>query len=67
MSDVVYDDAKKEDFLRNEIPSKQLTAKKKRVHLDMRLSGDKQVSCEVCWSYKVGSIYELCAKTKLEK
>ena len=40
MSDVVYDDAKK-DFLRNKILSKQLTAKKKRVHLDMRPSGDK--------------------------
>jgi hypothetical protein len=41
MSDVVYVDAKK-DFLRNKILSKQLTAKKKRVHLDMCTSGDKQ-------------------------
>jgi hypothetical protein len=40
MSDVVYDDVKKY-FLRTEIPSKQLIAKKKRLHLDMRLSGDK--------------------------
>jgi hypothetical protein len=37
MSDVVYDDAKK-GFLRNEILSKQLIAKKKRVHLEMRPS-----------------------------
>jgi len=40
MSDMVYVDAKK-DFLRNEILSKQLIAKKKRVHLDIRPSEDK--------------------------
>jgi hypothetical protein len=36
-------DAKKKIFLRNEILNKQLIAKKKRVHLEMRPSGDKQV------------------------
>ena len=67
MSDVVYDDAKKEDFLRNEIPSKQLTAKKKRVHLDMRLSGDKQVSCGIYRRYNEATINKLCAMVKLHR
>ena len=58
MSDVVYVDAKK-DFLRNEILSKQFIIKKKKLHLKIRRSGEKQAKCRTYWCNKISSVGEL--------